>query len=985
MPRWALALIFLAGAGLLFAGYRINQQTRKPNVVFLVLDTLRYDRLHGQRNGQPIMPFLSQYAKGGADFAHAISPCSWTRPTMASLFTATYPETHQVRFSLEKDAAKNQSDMLSPGFDTLPEALRDAGFDNWGLQTNMNVQAELGFGQGFPEGQYDFTGYQPAEKLTDKALFNLPKMKPPFFLFMQYLDPHGPYTPLDEYAQIFGPPPVPTEQDARFVNGAPAQWTEYVYDNVNAWIGKQEAMQFPPLSEAGMELIRYRYDAECRYLDDQLARLVRTIEGQFPHTVFVIVSDHGEAFWERGTVGHGQHLYEELIHVPFILRGPGVPQGEVKEPVGTIGILPTLARMLGLPENTRQWQAKDVFEQARTGARVYSWTKGSHANDLVNVEAVLEGKMKLLDHQGVKRKGTERYDLATDPGETKNLYPGDVAEDTRWLAALDRHREDNAEAAKSVTKASFTLSEEYKRQLHELGYEVDEGKPPAEASPPAEAAEPPPPSGDAAPAPAGSARNEQLEALGYLGGEEEKKKVATPGPAARPNVLLVVVDTLRADRVEAVRNGVPVMPHLHRLARESAWFKHAIAPASWTKPSVTSLLTGLYPATHGVQFGVQNPWVDGQRMVIQGLPPEKPTLLSLLKGQGYHTGTVQTNMHLQAMYGYGAGCDAFDFARWGDATTVTDRTLAQVDGLGAPFLAYAHYFDPHADYAPPEPHRAVFGPLPPLSAEEEDLLRNDYHRRYYLEKAKLDMGLLAEKKLGSFSEAGREHVRQLYDGECHYTDEQLYRLIGTVRAQHPETIVVITSDHGEEFWEHGSIGHAKTVYQEVIHVPLIISVPGMAARVVEMPVETIDLLPTLAVLLGVTVEPSWQGRDILAEPLEARPVFSETRGSFPEARLHKEAAILGTEKLVRDVSKGTRELYGLASDPREAQNLAGQSPERADALGALLDTHNASAAAHPLASVPPTETPVDGSAEAQETVEALKAIGYLGGAEAPAQ
>lgn len=437
------------------------------------------------------------------------------------------------------------------------------------------------------------------------------------------------------------------------------------------------------------------------------------------------------------------------------------------------------------------------------------------------------------------------------------------------------------------------------------------------------------------------------------------------------------MDTLRADRVAATRNGVPVMPNLHALAEKSIWFHQAIAPASWTKPSVTSVLTGLYPATHRVEFGVQKPWVEGQRMVIQGLAPEKPTLLAFFSDAGYATAAVQTNVHLQGQYGFAAGCGAYQFARWASATEVTDRTLALARQQTQPFLLYAHYFDPHADYVPPEPHRSVFGPLPGLTPEEEDLLGNDYHQRYYLQKAKLDMGLISEMSLGHFSETAREHIRQLYDGECHYTDAELGRLVQTIRAEFPDTVIVITSDHGEEFWEHGGLGHAKTVFQELVNVPLVISVPGRAPRQVNTAVETIDIAPTLAALAGATPSPGWQGRDILVEPLEALPAYSETRSSFPEANLHRESVIDGANKLIRDVSKGTMALFDLSSDPGEQQDLSPSLADRSAALGTLLDTHNAAATAHPLAAIPPTEFGLDGTPEAQSTREQLEALGYL--------
>lgn len=524
MPRWALALILAAGIGLLYAGYHINQTTRKPNVVFLVLDTLRYDRFAGERNGKPVMPFLNEFAKGGARFDAAISPASWTRPALAALLTGTYPDTNRVRFGFQMIDGKKVSDTLAPGFETMPEMLAAAGYDNWAFQTNHNVHPDFGFAQGFEDGRYDFTGFQRAEQLTDRVLLKLGEMKPPFFTFVQYIDPHAPFDPVEEYRNVFGPQPEPSEEDKPHIDRGPEEWRLYFEDDTKSWLGTLPQRQFKPLSESGREAIRYRYDAECRYLDDQLARLIRTIEGQYPNTLFVVVSDHGDEFWERGTCGHGQHVYQELIHVPLIIKGPNVPVGKYAETVGTLGIFPTVAKLLGLAAIS-QWQVPDMFTQVANPAPVYSWTKGPRNDGVINAESITIGQDKLIDDKSTSRAGTSRYDLAADPGETKNLYPTTVESDSKLLGALERHRETASQAAGSVQKATVALSPEMQKQLGDLGYAVEDPAKNGGDAPSAEAAPEPasavPNTQEIAPS---AARMEQLEALGYLGGEEEKKK-----------------------------------------------------------------------------------------------------------------------------------------------------------------------------------------------------------------------------------------------------------------------------------------------------------------------------------------------------------------------------------------------------------------------------------------------------------------------------
>lgn len=465
MPRWSLALIFLLGVGLIALGYRVGQEPVRPNILFLVLDTLRADRINAQRNGVPITPFLSEYAKGGAIFSRAISPSSWTKPTMASLFTATYPDTHHVHYSLEDGDQQTTSDVLAQGFETLPEFFAAAKFDNWGFQTNGNVTPDYGFAQGFKPGQYLVPGFVPAKLLTNDILKKLGELKPPFMLFAQYIDPHLPYTPPDEYREVFGPSPQPTQDEAKLIASDDATFLKYFYDDVNTWLGRQQARTMPAIGGDAQESIRYRYDAEVRYMDDQLAKLIRSIEGLYPNTIVVIVADHGEEFWERGTMGHGHTLYQELVHVPMIIRGPGIAPSVIDTPVNTMGILPTLAKLTGLPKRD-QWQVPDLFTQAEEAAPVYTWTRASYRRDNVFAEAVIQGKDKLIeDHRHEKK---ELFDIVADPAEQKNLLPQAVEESL--TQSMQRHRVRTAEDGKKVAAGTLTMDAAKLKQMQELGY-----------------------------------------------------------------------------------------------------------------------------------------------------------------------------------------------------------------------------------------------------------------------------------------------------------------------------------------------------------------------------------------------------------------------------------------------------------------------------------------------------------------------------------
>ena len=451
---------------------------------------------------------------------------------------------------------------------------------------------------------------------------------------------------------------------------------------------------------------------------------------------------------------------------------------------------------------------------------------------------------------------------------------------------------------------------------------------------------------------------------------------ATSEKGPPPNVVLIVVDTLRADRLGAFRNGVPVMPELMAFA-DTAWnFRRAAVQATWTKPSVASILTGLYPETHKVQYGVEKKLLDGkQDMTLDTLPSEIPAFATFMKEAGYHTVAVQTNYHLRRDLGFGQGFDVYDMLQWeDDAAKVTVHALERIEGLAEPFFLYVHYLDPHSTYDPPEPERSAFGPLPVINAQDQALLGSGYNTEYYLDKILNDLGLRPERRLAQFSVGAREHIRYLYDGECRHTDSAVMRLVRGIDAAKGDTAVIVTSDHGEEFWEHGSIGHSKTVYEELTHVPLLMRLPGHEAKAIDTPVETIDILPTVSDFLGIESLPHWQGRSLFPGAVSLRAVFAQTHTSLREAGLDLEMALLDKHKLIRDRSKGKVALYDLAADPGETENLAAREPAKAEELVALLGQHAAHLAAHPLADAAAGQVVVDPEAKAQ-----LEAMGYLPG------
>ncbi len=400
---------------------------------------------------------------------------------------------------------------------------------------------------------------------------------------------------------------------------------------------------------------------------------------------------------------------------------------------------------------------------------------------------------------------------------------------------------------------------------------------------------------------------------------------------ARPDIVLVVVDTLRADHLGAYGYSRPTSPNIDAFARRSALFESAWAGAPWTLPSVMSIMTGRYPSSHRVEN-------DGLR-----LAPEVPTLAETLAGAGYATAAFVSHIYVDRPFGFERGFAAFEdfgMSRPGyrleaglepTADRVTDAALGWLSAREArPSFLFVHYFDPHWPYAPPAAYR--------------DLFRNDYRGPL---DATYDSISKFQDPARPLPEDYRRFLLDRYDGEIRFVDDQVGRLLEGLRrsGRAERTWVILTADHGEEFKEHGSMGHGRQLYEEVVRVPLIVGRPaevggGAAAgrRVVE-PVSGVDLFPTIDALAGTAPPAGLQGRGFAAflapkeeaarEPEGTRPLVSET----VRLNAYRKAVREGRLKLIRIMDENRTELYDLLADPAERRDL---SEERSDDRRRLL-------------------------------------------------
>ncbi len=362
-----------------------------------------------------------------------------------------------------------------------------------------------------------------------------------------------------------------------------------------------------------------------------------------------------------------------------------------------------------------------------------------------------------------------------------------------------------------------------------------------------------------------------------------------PMGSSQPNILLICVDTLRHDHVGFGGSERPVSPHIDALAERGLVFPVAYSQSGWTMPSMATMLTGRYPSDTGA--------TDFHRSMDRTLP----TLASILRAAGYDTRAFVSHMLLTPTYGFNKGFRKFDYSVLqvghphdvSTADQLTHLAIADLDELEPPFFMWVHYFDPHFEYLPHDEWNS-FG--------DEDIER--------------------------------------YDQEIAYTDREVGRLLIALdqRGLLDDTIVIFTSDHGEEFGEHGGAFH-YTSYEEVVRVPLAIAGPGIEPGTSDVRAQQVDFLPTVLSMVGVNDVPEGlPGVDLLNPPADERAVFIERdrppgfrQRTIIDGDLKLIAIAPADTNLIPWASRGTFSsfdnvrtgtfMYDLSYDPEETDNI----------------------------------------------------------------
>jgi arylsulfatase A-like enzyme len=389
-------------------------------------------------------------------------------------------------------------------------------------------------------------------------------------------------------------------------------------------------------------------------------------------------------------------------------------------------------------------------------------------------------------------------------------------------------------------------------------------------------------------------------------------KAPTPSPVAPrkfDNIFVWMVDTLRADKVRAFNPKTRVeTPNYDAFAADATLFAWAHVPGTWSLPSHASILTGVYPAVHKATAHEAR------------LARQVPFIAELMKKGGYRTGLFSSNGYVSGKWGFDRGWDEIrNFIReslpngaeylW----KTTKSWMDQPANKGKPLFLYLATVEPHVIYNPKKEFLVKYwdkpygGPIKPVMTG-------------------IQLGHIKTGKL-KLNDTDKAYLEALYDAEVTQSDAAFGAFLEDLkqRGLFDSSVVVVVSDHGDEFFEHGNVGHAQGVYQELVHIPLMVRAPGVfpAGKVVEADVEAMDVFPTLLELAELPIPPETQGSSLLA-------LAHDEIGHSPRAALSQNQGVTRGLKVARyrfiQGGLGRLELYDEIEDPLEQKNLAGNHP-----------------------------------------------------------
>ena len=425
----------------------------------------------------------------------------------------------------------------------------------------------------------------------------------------------------------------------------------------------------------------------------------------------------------------------------------------------------------------------------------------------------------------------------------------------------------------------------------------------------------------------------------------------------QPSLLLITIDTLRADRLPFYGYKMNTAPFLGKLAERGIVFTNAYSTSSWTVPAATSLVTGVYPSSHGV---IQGSVRKGRIYKQAPVPKKLPNLPEQLRALGYRTYAVTANYHLTKELGFGRGFDRYASVGFCAAEKVNQSFLKwknEIETHNVPVFIWLHYFDPHIPY---------IGRQPWLKQYQNDETEAESGRISSISRPVL-LHQEIRKKGHRILTLAKSH----YDSEINYCDEQIKKLFQECQSLE-QSVLVFTSDHGEEFREHGRLGHARNLYNETVRIPLFIRLPeSVYTTSSKEVVSLVDVAPTLLAIAGGKAPLSWQGRALI----DQRRQVSPQEGRYVLAQLHNDIApplnaFIGSNwKLIINDKTQAKELYNLMDDPKERENLTTSQPEKTKQQNEILQKF--------VLSLPPPPKAGEKRILQKDKEEMLRSLGYI--------
>jgi len=422
--------------------------------------------------------------------------------------------------------------------------------------------------------------------------------------------------------------------------------------------------------------------------------------------------------------------------------------------------------------------------------------------------------------------------------------------------------------------------------------------------------------------------------LGFLSGCVRKQ---TQLELSERNVVVILIDALRADHLPFYGYPINTAPFLTKLASQGVVFEQAFSASSYTAPSTASIFTALYPTQHGVLTGMQA-WrrlrADHQELILNRIPKGLETMPEVFRKAGYKTYGVTDNLNISKEMGFDRGFDQFASYNYQTATVVNEtvRSWANAISMGGKYFMYLHYMEPHVPY----------------------------HRR---------------KPWFKPSSNQRARTISAYDSEISFVDEKIKELSDLFQWE-KNAVIVIIADHGEEFWEHGGKEHALTLYREVLHVPFVLYASGLKPLRIGTPVSVSSLLPTLADLLGLPANPVWQLPSLAAGVrgghIEEQALHAQLIKHPDQGKPSRHSVIYqGWHYILSIYPDGTQteELYRLDHDFAETKNLISSEVKTAKYLRTKIHELR-----DDVTNVPKEEIKLDID---QDTIRQLKTLGYM--------